>query len=127
MSDLSPAKRGHLISEKAAALGFDWDCAADVLDKLAEEIDEIRNAMVENDAAHVREEVGDLFFALVNFNRKMHIDSDSAFEAGVAKFERRFQALENIVSQSGRQITELSMQELEAVWQRVKKEEHHAP
>lgn len=126
MSDLSPAKRGHLISQKAADLGFDWDCAADVLDKLAEEIDEIRNAMVENDAAHVREEVGDLFFALVNFNRKMHIDSDSAFEAGVAKFERRFQALENIVSQSGRQITELSMQELEEVWQRVKKEEHHA-
>ena len=56
----------------------------------------------------------------------MNIDSDSAFEAGVAKFERRFQALEDIVSQSGRQITELSMQELEDVWQRVKKEEHHA-
>lgn len=126
MPDLTIAQRGHQISQKAAALGFDWDCAADVLDKLIEEIGEIRSAMDENDSAHVREEVGDLFFALINFNRKMHIDSDSAFEAGVAKFERRFQALENIVSQSGRQIGELSMSELEAVWQRVKKEEHHA-
>lgn len=126
MSDLTIAQRGHQISQKAAMLGFDWDCAADVLDKLIEEIGEIRSAMDENDSAHVREEVGDLFFALINFNRKMHIDSDSAFEAGVAKFERRFQALENIVSQSGRQIGELSMSELEAVWQRVKKEEHHA-
>lgn len=126
MPDLTIAQRGHQISQKAATLGFDWDCASDVLDKLIEEIGEIRSAMDENDSAHVREEVGDLFFALINFNRKMHIDSDSAFEAGVAKFERRFQALENIVSQSGRQIGELSMSELEAVWQRVKKEEHHA-
>ena len=126
MPDLTIAQRGHQISQKAAALGFDWDCAADVLDKLIEEIGEIRSAMDENDRAHVREEVGDLFFALINFNRKMHIDSDTAFEAGVTKFERRFQALENIVSQSGRQIGELSMSELEAVWQRVKKEEHHA-
>ena len=122
----SAARRAHEVSARAAALGFDWDCAADVLDKIAEELGEIREALDTGmPTAHVREEVGDLFFALVNFCRKMQIDSDAAFDGGVAKFERRFAALEKRVLDSGRTLADLSMEELEAVWQSVKKEESH--
>ena len=123
----SAALRGLEVSTRAAALGFDWACAADVLDKIAEELGEIREAIADGmPLAHVQEEVGDLFFALVNFTRKMQIDPDAAFDGGVAKFERRFAALEGRVRDAGRSLNELSMEELESVWQSVKEEESHA-
>lgn len=125
MSD-TIAKRAMSVSVEAASLGFDWACAADVLDKILEEVAEIRQALERGDSReHLAEEVGDLYFALVNFNRKTQIDSDSAFERGVSKFERRFSALKEIVAQSGRQVSELSAEELDAVWQIVKSGENH--
>lgn len=125
--DVTTARRAHDVSAQAAILGFDWNRPEDVLDKLQEELDEIREAMHNGDSKeHVAEEVGDLFFALINFNRKMSIDSDAAFEAGVAKFERRFQALNQIISQAGRKTSDLSQDELEDVWKLVKQGEHNA-
>ena len=83
--------RAVSVSENAASQGFDWNTAVDVLDKVVEEIAEIRQAIRLNEPKdRVAEEIGDLFFALVNFNRKMQIDSESAFRAGIDKFERRF-------------------------------------
>lgn len=124
--DISTAQRALAVSRKAAALGFDWNHPLDVLDKLNEEIQEIREAVLNLDShEHICEEVGDLYFALVNFNRKMQIDSDLAFQNGVAKFERRFQKLESIVQESGRNILDLSQNELERVWQQVKQGEQN--
>ena len=120
------ASRALAISSKAAQCGFDWNCPEDVLDKLVEEIGEIREALHNHDTIdHICEEVGDLYFALVNFNRKMQIDSDSAFLRGVTKFERRYQALEALIHQSGRQTSDLSQDELELVWQQVKQGERN--
>ena len=117
-------ERALKISSDAADLGFDWAHPVDVLDKLAEEVAEIRQALISGESVErIAEEVGDLYFALVNFNRKMHIDSSQAFEAGVKKFERRFNALRQYVEQSGCQIDQLSDKELDDIWQQVKKDE----
>lgn len=121
------AQRAMQVSVKAANMGFDWDCAADVLDKLAEELQEIRQALNNGDTqTHLTEEIGDLYFALVNLTRKLQINPDQAFEQGVSKFERRFQALQTIIAQSNRSVSELTADELDAVWQLVKSGENHA-
>ena len=123
-NELTIAQRARLISEEAAALGFDWPAPIDVLDKLAEEISEIRQAMQNHESPQrIAEEVGDLYFALVNFNRKMQIDSDMAFCAGVDKFQRRFNALCQHIENNGQNIIDLSADELESIWQSVKQEE----
>ncbi len=122
----SAAKRGESISEEAAQVGFDWACAQDVIPKLREEADEIERALLAGDRENLVEEVGDLFFALVNFCRKAKIDSEAAFQSGVDKFERRYRRLEALIASSGRDIRALTAGELEDVWSLVKKEEHHA-
>lgn len=124
--DLTTAQRALDVSQKAADVGFDWNSPADVLDKLDEELAEIRQALQRGDSLqHVEEEVGDLYFALINFNRKMHIDSDRAFHAGVTKFERRFHSLEEWIQKSGRKTSDLSPDELEDVWKLVKMGENN--
>ena len=132
MTDISPARRAHAISIEAARDGFDWENPNDVLDKIAEELDEIRSALtgVQTCAlpislARIEEEVGDLFFALVNFNRKMQIDSDAAFTQGVLKFERRYRALQKRASQLHLSLQALDPQTLDALWNDVKSEENH--
>ena len=127
MKPKTAAERAMDISVEAASVGFDWNTAEDVLDKLQEELDEIREAVQNrDDIAHIAEEVGDFFFALINFNRKMHIDPDLAFHAGVDKFERRYRSLETMIQQSGRTPSELSQDELERVWKIVKEGEKNA-
>lgn len=125
--DKTTADRALDISKKAASVGFDWARPEDVLDKLDEELSEIRQALQNGDSLeHIEEEVGDLFFALINFNRKMHIDSNKAFLNGVLKFERRFNLLETIIRNSGRKTSDLTADELENVWSLVKKGEQNA-
>ena len=126
MTDISSARRAHAISIEAARDGFDWENPNDVLDKIAEELDEIRSALTHHESlARIEEEVGDLFFALVNFNRKMQIDSDAAFTQGVLKFERRYRALQKRASQLHLSLQALDPQTLDALWNDVKSEENH--
>lgn len=120
------AQHAMNVSVEAANLGFDWACAADVLDKIDEELQEIRQAMNNGDTQdHLTEEIGDLYFALVNLTRKMQIDPDIAFQKGVMKFERRFNALKEIVASSNRQVNDLTAEELDNIWRRVKSGENH--
>ena len=124
--DISPAQRGYRISADAAKIGFDCNDPIDVIPKLREEIDEIEIALKNQDRLNLIEEVGDLFFAIVNFNRKAHIDSDDAFHRGVDKFERRYKRLLQFIDDSGRDIHSFSQEELESLWHDVKKEEKNA-
>ena len=122
--NLSIIHRALVVSENAAAQGFDRNNAIDVLDKVVEEIAEIRQALRSNESKQrIAEEVGDLFFALVNFNRKMQIDSENAFSAGIDKFERRFQKVTDLVKQTGHEVSDLNLDVLESIWSIVKKEE----
>ena len=110
------------ISTQAAMLGFDWAEPRDVLDKLDEELDEVRRALDQKTREDVTEEIGDLFFALVNFCRKMQIDPGRAFGNGVRKFERRFRSLSARMAEKG---GEMSAQVLDDLWQQVKMGERH--
>jgi ATP diphosphatase len=114
--------RAYELSARAAAVGFDWERAADVIEKIEEEVRELREAATAAtaDAAHVEEEMGDLFFALANLARKMGIEPEAALRRANDKFQRRFTALETQVAAEGKQMRGLGLQELEAYWQSVK-------
>lgn len=114
--------RAHKLQKKAAKAGFDWPDAEPVLDKLDEEMDEIRDAMESGDADALREEVGDLLFAVVNLARKLKVDSGRALREANAKFEQRFRAMEQ-ESGGTAAFSELDLEAQEAVWQTVKRKE----
>ena len=104
------------ISRKAASVGFDWETTNDVWDKVAEEVQEFKEATTPQDAEM---EFGDILFALVNVARKEGIDAESALRASCAKFRSRWEDMES----TGADLASLSMDELEALWQNAKAKE----
>jgi nucleoside triphosphate diphosphatase len=116
--------RAYHIGTRAASVGFDWLRAGDVLDKIEEEIAELRNAMADADRAE--EEMGDLLFAIANLSRKLGIEPETALRKANDKFTRRFTAMERFVAQTGRTMPEMTLEELEAEWRRVKARKHES-
>jgi MazG family protein len=114
--------RAHKLGARAARVGFDWPDAAGVLDKAHEEIDELREALASADMPSVREELGDLLFALTQAARHLGVDPEGALRDANAKFERRFRRIEALLAEQGVQPAEAGMERLEALWQRVKRE-----
>jgi len=115
--------RAYQIGSRAASVNFDWLAARDVVDKMQEEVDEIREVVQENDQndrSRVEEEVGDLLFAIANLSRKLGVEPETALRKANDKFTRRFTAMEKRVETAGRRMREMSLEELEAEWQIVK-------
>jgi len=106
--------------DRAARVGFDWPEIQGVLDKIAEEINEVKSA--ENEAA-LSDELGDLLFALVNLARWKKVDAESALRGTNRKFKRRFAYVEGGAISQGRNLTDLSLDEMEALWQGAKRSE----
>jgi nucleoside triphosphate diphosphatase len=111
--------RAHEVGTRAAAVGFDWPSAAGVVDKIDEEVRELRAAIAEGPAQTV-EEVGDLLFSLANLARKLGVEPESALRAANDKFTRRFQAVEETLAARGRSVHDATPEALEAAWNRVK-------
>ena len=114
--------RAYEIGARAAAVGFDWQKAGDVVDKIDEEVAELR-AAVESEAdrpARAEEEMGDLLFAIANLSRKLGIEPEAALRRATEKFAARFEAMEANLAQRGATLTEASLEEMEAEWGRVK-------
>jgi nucleoside triphosphate diphosphatase len=109
--------------KKAARVGFDWDDAAQVLKKVEEEIEELRKAISGGVREDIKEELGDMFFSLVNLARKLDVDSETAAGGATRKFVQRFRAVEAEIVASGRTIEESSARELNALWDRHKRAE----
>jgi tetrapyrrole methylase family protein/MazG family protein len=105
--------------DRAARVGFDWPEIEGVLDKVKEEIEEIKNAETDFELAS---EIGDLFFALVNVARWKKIDSESALRGTNMKFKKRFSYVEQGAKKQGRNLSELSLEEMEALWNAAKKQ-----
>jgi MazG family protein len=114
--------RADQISRRAASVGFDWQRADDVVDKIEEEIAEVREVVENASADHKRleEEVGDLLFAIANLSRKLGVEPETALRKANAKFTKRFTAMETGIARSGRTMKDMSLDELEGEWQRVK-------
>ena len=118
-------QRGQKMQEKAARVGFDWRDAREITEKLAEELREFSEAKVlagklAHEDPHVREELGDVLFTVVNLARKLNIDAEGAMRDANAKFDRRFRYMEQYALASGRELGDMTLDELEDLWQAAK-------
>lgn len=113
--------RAEKLQKRAGSVGFDWESAPKVVEKIAEEAGEIAEAR-EMGASHDRleEEVGDLLFAVANLARHLKVDSEKALRAANAKFVRRFRTIESELQKQGKSPGEASLDEMEALWQAAK-------
>jgi tetrapyrrole methylase family protein/MazG family protein len=118
---LGALQRGQRMQEKAARVGFDWPDVYGILDKLHEELRELAEARREKqDDPRVREELGDVLFTIVNLSRAMGIDAEAAMREANEKFYRRFAFMEMRATQEGKALSDLSLDELEELWQLAK-------
>lgn len=115
--------KANLVQKRVARAGFEWDEIGGVVDKLDEELAEVKEAMEQKDAAAIREELGDLMFSVVNLSRYLGHEPEELLHENIAKFMRRFQSLETRLHAEGREIEACSIAELEAVWNAVKEDE----
>jgi tetrapyrrole methylase family protein/MazG family protein len=113
--------RAEKMQRRVARVGFDWKDARPVLDKVIEEFNEFREAVLANDAAHAEEELGDIMFALVNVARHQGICAEDALRATTHKFARRFRYIEDQYMKSGKDIHEATLEEMDRFWEESKK------
>jgi nucleoside triphosphate diphosphatase len=114
--------RAYELTARAAAVGFDWTSPGDVLDKIDEEVREVRAAASSGSAAAVEDEVGDLLFAIANYARKLGIEPEAALRGATRKFQQRFTRMEELAREDGTTLASLSLDAQNALWDRVKAE-----
>jgi len=123
-----PALLGaHRLASRAATVGFDWPTADDVLEKIHEELGELREACDAKSPDDVAEELGDLLFAVANLARKLDVDPEAALRAANRKFRTRFGAMEAQLASAGRALSETSLDEMEGAWQALKDRARRSP
>ena len=118
---LPALSRAVKLQKRAAQVGFDWPEALPVVDKVREELDEVLEAMSENDPQAIAEEVGDLLFVVTNLARHLKVDPESALRAANGKFEQRFRFIEQALREAGRAMEDCGLEELDALWGEAKK------
>lgn len=109
------------LQKKAAKTGFDWPTLDGPLAKVDEELEEVKEAINSGDQAAIKDELGDLFFAVVNLSRHLNVSPDEAIASTNAKFESRFKKMENMARNNSKEFSELSLEEQETYWVEVKK------
>jgi ATP diphosphatase len=108
--------RAQKLTAKAAKVGFDWPEATQVIDKIHEELDEVKEATSSNNRDKIEDEIGDLLFSVTNLARHFGIDPERALRRTNAKFERRFRAVEQGLGEQDRSLDEASLEEMERLW-----------
>ncbi len=110
------------LQEKAKQVGFEWDNREQVWDKVEEETNELKVAMERGNQEQVEEEFGDLLFSLVNYARFLQVDAENALERTNKKFIHRFTQMEKAALDQGRDLAAMSLQEMDAIWDSIKKQ-----
>jgi XTP/dITP diphosphohydrolase len=110
------------IQEKAKQVGFEWDNKEDVWKKVQEEMEELQEAIETKTQEDVEEEFGDVLFSLANYARFLQVDAEGALEKTNKKFIRRFQEMESIALASGKELTTMSLDEMDQIWNQVKQQ-----
>lgn len=118
--------KAYRLGQKAARVGFDWEERRQVEAKVEEEWGELREAVARGEKEAIREEMGDFLFALTNLCRFLEVDPEDALQGANAKFIRRFQALERTAREEGREIHGMTLAEMDALWEEVKRREREA-
>ncbi|KMW73490.1 nucleoside triphosphate hydrolase [Photorhabdus luminescens subsp. luminescens] len=123
-ASLPALMKAYKIQKRCAAVGFDWDTLGPVLDKVYEEIDEVMDeahqAVV--DQQHLEEEIGDLLFAVVNLSRHLGYKPEIALQKACNKFDNRFREVEKLILNQGHTLEAATLEEMEQMWQQVKKQ-----
>ncbi len=119
--ELPALMRAQKIQHKAAKVGFDWDNTDGAMDKLYEEINELKTAISNGEQAHIEEEFGDVLFSCVNIARFLKLDSEEALTAASDKFLSRFTEVERLAGEKGINMQDASLATLDALWEEAKK------
>lgn len=112
--------RSYKVQKKAADVGFDWDDKKEAFAKISEELGELTEALHRNDSEAIGEELGDVLFSVVNLSRFIEVDPEAALEASVEKFIDRFEKMEDLAGKEGRNFGELTLEEMDKLWDKVK-------
>jgi len=108
------------IQEKAKQVGFEWDHKEQVFEKIQEELQELQEAVQSNNPDHIEEELGDVMFSLVNYARFLNTDADLALERTNRKFMQRFQLMEETARKEGKKLQDMTLEEMDAIWNKIK-------
>jgi ATP diphosphatase len=119
--------RAQKLTMKAAKVGFDWPESAQVIDKIHEELEEVKEAASSGDRSRIEDEIGDLLFSVTNLARHYGIDSETALRRTNAKFERRFRSVENALKGQKKSLEQASLEEMEKLWVEAKMTEREPP
>ena len=112
---------GQKLTKKAAKVGFDWENAGQIFDKLNEEVSELKKEISEQNNDKIEEEIGDLLFVVVNLARKLDVDAETALKRTNRKFRQRFEFIEKELKTRGKSLEESNLQEMDSLWNESKR------
>ena len=118
--NLPSLTRAKKIQKRAKSVGFDWQNESDVIRKIDEEIDELKRAKASQKKEDISEEIGDLFFTLVNLSRHYNLEPEDIIRKANLKFEKRFRKMEDEANKTKVNLEDLEINELETLWQKIK-------
>lgn len=122
-ANFSPIRRAEKMQKIAAAAGFDWQGPAGIIDKIREEVVEVEALLRQPPTPQLAEEIGDLFFSVVNLSRFLDIDGETSFAAANAKFAARYDAMTALARRAGHRFEDLTLEEMERYWEEAKSRE----
>lgn len=117
--------KAHRIQARASRVGFDWQHVGEVMGKLDEELEEFRAAMGRRDQTEIEDELGDLFFVLVNISRFVGVNPEDALRKTISKFISRFRHIEMKAAETGRRLSDMTLEEMDALWEEAKGKERN--
>lgn len=118
--ELPSLLKAHRIQSRAARVGFDWSRVADVMEKLDEELSEFRDALEHKDQAAIEDELGDVFFVLVNISRFVGVNPEGALRKTISKFISRFRYIETKAAEAGQKLSDMTLEQMDALWDEAK-------
>lgn len=119
-ANLPALMRSYKVQQKAAQVGFDWEQIKDVFDKVDEEINELRDVYTSKNMERITDEMGDVFFALVNLSRFLKVQPELALTGTINKFINRFEYIEREAAKEGRKLEEMTLAEMDVLWNKAK-------
>ena len=111
------------LQDKAASVGFEWENYQDVINKIYEELEELKLGIKDNNQKNIEEELGDILIGVVNLSRFLHVSAEVAMQKANKKFYKRFTTMEKFITKDKKEIDKLSLSELDSYWKKVKDEE----
>lgn len=120
--ELPSLLRAHRIQARASRVGFDWGHVDEVMEKLTEELTEFRDALARQKSDEIKDELGDVFFSLVNVARFVGVNPEDALRKTISKFISRFRHIEMRAADKGRTLSDMTLQEMDALWEEAKKD-----